>query len=226
MNSLVSTNISNLTAFVGGFLSFFSPCILPIIPGFVAYFIVPEEKKISSSLINAIAFVLGLSFVFVNLGVLSGYLGGFLTSKKIYLNIIGGTMVILFGLYIMKIIDIPFLNSMSISPTTKSKKTFLSTFLLGLIFSIVWSPCLSPTLGTILLISSQTGRGIQGGILLTFYSIGFAIPFLLSAILIERFSSHIAKIQKYQKTIEIITGIILIVIGVLMVTNLFDKIFV
>jgi cytochrome c-type biogenesis protein len=126
----------------------------------------------------------------------------------------------------MKIIDIPFLNSMSMSSSAKSKKTFLSTFLLGLIFSIVWSPCLSPTLGTILLISSQTGNGIKGGILLTFYSVGFAIPFLLSAVLIERFSSHIAKIQKYQKTIEIITGIILIAIGILMVTNLFDKIFV
>ncbi len=222
---VVVNNIGYWTAFIAGFLSFFTPCILPIIPGFVAYFLASKNKNIKHSLINSLSFILGLSTVFINMGFLSGYIGGFLVDNKIYLNIAGGSIIILFGLYTMKVIDIPFLGKMSISSTLTSKKNFLSSFVLGLIFSLVWSPCLSPTLGTILILSSQSGQVVKGGVLLTIYSIGFGIPFVLSALLLERFAGVFDKVQKLQKKMELITGITLIVVGIFMITGLLDKVF-
>ncbi len=223
MNLFATSNIGNLTAFTAGILSFFTPCILPIIPGFIAYFISGEENHFIKSLLNSIFFVLGLSFVFINMGFLSGYFGSFLTDNRIYINIIGGIIVIIFGLYIMEVIKIPFLGKMSVSTSIKNKKNIFSSFILGLIFSLVWSPCLSPTLGTILVISSQSANASRGAFLLGLYSSGFAIPFILSAILLERFSLIFKKIEKHQKRIEQITGIILIIIGVIMIFGIMDK---
>ncbi len=218
-------SITLWTAFAAGLATFFTPCILPVIPGFIAYFIADKKRGILRSLVNAFGFVLGLSFVFVNMGWLSGTLGNLITGHKIWFNIILGIIVMIFGIHIAGMLKIPFLDRMSINVNVNKRRgnNFFSSLIMGLIFSLVWSPCITPTLGSILIIASNTANGWKSAYLLAIYSVGMSIPFIIAAVTADKIGSLISRIQRYQRAIEISMGILLFIVGILIVTGQFNK---
>jgi len=218
-------SITLWTAFAAGLATFFTPCILPVIPGFIAYFIANKKGGIPRSLVNAFGFVLGLSFVFVNMGWLSGTLGNLITGHKIWFNIIPGIIVMIFGIHIAGMLKIPFLDRMSINVNANKRRgnNFFSSLIMGLIFSLVWSPCITPTLGSILIIASNTANGWKSAYLLAIYSVGMSIPFIIAAVTADKIGSLISRIQRYQRAIEISMGILLFIVGILIVTGQFNK---
>ncbi len=211
------------TALVAGVATFFTPCILPVIPGFIAYFIADRNDNLVKTTINAFGFVVGLSFVFVNMGMLSAYLGGFLQGNRWIANLISGLIVIVFGIHIMGIIRIPFMEKMGFNVNVdNSKRGFLRALVLGLAFSVVWSPCLSPTLGAILVIASKSGEVYRGAELLMLYSVGMGFMFIMTAVAMKKLMWLVSKMQSYQRKIEIATGVLLVVIGIIMACGKFD----
>ncbi len=211
------------TALVAGVATFFTPCILPVIPGFIAYFIADKENNLFRTTLNAVGFVVGLSFVFINMGVLSAYLGGFIEGNKGLVNVVSGLIVIAFGIHIAGIVKIPFVGKMGFNINVSSgKRGFIRALVLGLAFSVVWSPCLSPTLGAILIIASKSAEIWKGAELLLFYSVGMGIMFVATAMATRRLLWVISKMQRYQRGIEIATGVLLVVMGVIIACGKFD----
>ncbi len=225
VNPLSVSSISLWTAFVAGVATFFTPCILPVIPGFIAYFIADREKGILRSIVNVVGFVIGLSFVFVNLGLLSGIFGDIITGHKVWVNVISGAIIMVFGLHIAGMLKIPFVDRMSMNISVRREKgnNFFTSLVMGFVFSLVWSPCISPTLGSILVIASNTANIWKAGYLLAIYSFGMSIPFIISAIMADRIGALIFRIQRYQKAIERAMGILLLIVGILMATGQFNR---
>ena len=209
--------------FLEGIMTFISPCLLPLLPVYISYFAGgKEEKEVKNTIRNAGGFVLGFTTVFVVLGAFAGSAGSLLIRYQKVINIITGATVILFGLSYLGVINLRFLNGYS--PNKKISVTGLfSAILFGLVFSIAWTPCVGAFLGSALMLASQQGSTLQGILLLLCYSIGLGIPFVLSAILVERLKFTIAFIKKHYKVINLISGIFLIVMGILMMTGMIGK---
>ena len=214
--------IELVVAFGAGLISFLSPCVLPLIPGYISYITgsslneIVEKKNIN--LISIILFTIGFSLVFIIFGAASTYLGQVLLQNSIELRIVAGLVIIIFSLHIIGLINIKFLNYEK-RINTNISKNFFSPILIGMAFAFGWTPCIGPILGSILVLASteeNLGRGIM---LLSFYSVGLAIPFILSGYLMQKFLIFSKNFKKNINKVTKIGGIILLITGVLIITN-------
>jgi cytochrome c-type biogenesis protein len=211
-----------IIAFAAGLISFLSPCVLPLIPGYISYISGSSlseliEKK-NVNLIPIILFTVGFSIVFIIFGAASTFIGQVLLQNSYELRIIAGLVIIVLSLHIIGIINIRFFNYEKRIQTNISKN-FFSPILIGMAFAFGWTPCIGPILGSILVLASTEDSLVRGILLLSFYSIGLAIPFILSGYLIQKFLIFSKNFKKNLNKVSKIGGIILLITGVLIITN-------
>ena len=218
-------------AFLAGLLSFLSPCVLPLVPAYIGYLggvaVGPSDEEAAMPrgmvFIHGVAFVLGFSLVFVLLGIGASALGGALYDLRFWLARIGGLIVIVFGIHTIGIYRIPFLEQ-DVRPDMEVEgKGLLSSALMGVLFSAGWSPCVGPVLGAILTLSLQGGSIAQGALLLSVYSAGLAVPFLLTALALEPVAQLIRRYSRVSRIAEITMGVLLVIVGVMLVTGTFTR---
>lgn len=209
-------------AFLEGLITFISPCLLPMLPVYVSYFAGGSEQSTKKTLKNSLGFVLGFTIVFVALGALAGTLGSFLQKYRLFMNILTGLIVVFFGLNFLGVFKLNIFKGINKS-VDKNNLGFFSSMLFGMIFSIGWTPCVGAFLGSALALASQQGKVLTGIIMLLAYSSGLGVPFVLSAVLIDKLKSTFNFIKKNYKTINIISGGLLIIIGLLMMSGLLNK---
>ena len=205
-----------------GLISFLSPCVLPLIPGYISYISGSSineliEKK-NVNLFPIILFTVGFSIVFIFFGAASTLLGQVLLQNSYELRIIAGAIIIILSLHIIGIINIKFLNYEK-RVQTDIKRNFFSPALIGMAFAFGWTPCIGPILGSILVLASTEESLQQGILLLTFYSLGLAVPFILAGYLIQRFLVFSKNFRKNINKVSKIGGSILLITGILMITN-------
>lgn len=203
-----------LFTFLEGIASFISPCVLPMLPIYISYFAGKEDSKTSRALLNSIGFVIGNTIIFILFAVIASYAGALALGIQKYIKILFGVVIIILGLNYMEILKIKFLNKEIGIKKKIDDFTFFKTILFGMMFSISWTPCIGSFLGSALLLIANKQNILQGILLMLVYSIGFGIPFIISAVLIEKLKNFYNLIKKNYKTIKIISGIILIVMGV------------
>jgi len=213
--------------FLEGIITFISPCILPLLPLYVSYFVGGNEDGVKSkynALVNSLGFVLGFTIIFTLLGTLAGTFGSFIKEQSVIINVLGGFIVVLFGANYMGIFKIPFLGrSLRMNAEIKTFK-FLSSILFGMIFAIGWTPCVGTFLGTALMIAVNSQDIIKGALMLLVYSIGLGIPFVICAILIDKLKETFNFIKRNYKVINRISGIILVIIGISIMTGYLNKV--
>lgn len=213
-----------IITFLEGIITFISPCLLPMLPIYVSYFAGGEEERsLKKTLTNALGFVLGFTLVFVSLGALAGTLGRFLQQYKLVVNIITGLVVIFFGLNFIGLFKFELFKGIK-NPLAGKKLGFFSALLFGVVFSIGWTPCVGAFLGSALALASQQGHVMLGVLMLLCYSLGLGIPFIISALLIDKLKGAFGAIKRHYKVINIVCGVLLCVIGVLMMTGLLDRV--
>ena len=203
-----------LFTFLEGIASFISPCVLPMLPIYISYFAGKEGSKTSRALLNSIGFVIGNTIIFILFAIIASYAGALAVGIQKYIKILFGVVIIILGLNYMGILKIKFLNKEIGIKKKIDDFTFFKTILFGMMFSISWTPCIGSFLGSALLLIANKQNILQGILLMLVYSIGFGIPFIISAVLIEKLKNFYNLIKKNYKTIKIISGIILIVMGV------------
>lgn len=209
-----------ILSFLEGIITFISPCILPMIPVYISYFASGEENK-KKTVANALGFVVGFTIVFVSLGAFAGILGGFLIKYKLVVNIITGLIVVIFGLNFMGVLKIGFLNKTKKADVEIKGSGLGASILFGIVFSIGWTPCVGAFLGSALMLASQQGTAIKGIIMLILYSVGLGIPFVISAVLIDRLKGLFDAIKKNYRIINLVSGGLLVVTGIMMMTGVF-----
>lgn len=209
-------------SFLEGIITFISPCLLPMLPVYISYFAGADNRSTKKTLTNALGFVTGFTIVFVSLGALAGTLGSFLTQYSTAVNIVTGLIVIFFGLNFLGVFKLNIFNGAK-NTVRKNDLGFFSSLLFGLIFSVSWTPCVGAFLGSALMMASQQGKVLTGIIMLLLYSAGLGIPFVLSAVLIDKLKNTFNFIKKHYKIINIISGALLIVVGILMMTGLLNR---
>ena len=212
-----------IITFLEGIISFISPCMLPMLPIYISYFAgqsTDEGGKSSKMIFKVIAFVVGFTVVFTALGLFSGTLGKLLSEYQTIVNIVCGVIVILFGLSYLEVFHLPFFKGMS-----KGYKItgITSSFLFGAIYSISLTPCVGAFLGSALMLASSAGGALKGATLLLVYSLGLGIPFIFSAVLLDKLSGAFTFIKKHYKIINLISGIALIIVGILMAFGLLNS---
>lgn len=193
-----------------------------MLPIYVSYFAGGEEKTTRKTLSRALGFVLGFTIVFVTMGALAGTFGSFLTRYQTAVNIIGGLIIVFFGLNFMGVFRLNLFRGIQHSVNTQNMGV-LSAILFGIIFSIGWTPCVGTFLGTALVFASQQGHVLTGTLMLLAYSLGLGIPFVLSAILINKLKSTFDWIKRNYKIINLVSGCILVIVGVSMATGLLGR---
>jgi cytochrome c-type biogenesis protein len=236
---MASESISYIVALTAGVLTYLSPCLLPMIPAFIAYITgvsfsdFKDKSKAGEvrrkTITHALLFIAGFSLVFIALGLTATLLGKVLFHYQKLIRIAGGILIMLFGLQLAGILKLDFfIKERKFSVATKSA-SYLSSFLIGVTFAAAWTPCAGPILGSILVLAGAKANVATGAKLLTVYSIGIAIPFFITALLVNTFLEHINKLQKILNVLNKIGGVFLVVIGLLMATNylsvISDKIF-
>lgn len=221
---LSSTDLTGMVAFISGLLSFFSPCILPLVPSYLIfisgitfddYTELQSKKYRKIVLIHSLAFILGFSFVFVVLGISSSALGKLLSNYQVYVTRIGGFILIILGLYYLDLVKIPFLNREKVFHLKKKPFGLFGSFIIGITFSLGWTPCVGPALSSILIIASTTEDIWEGVYLLGIYSLGLAIPFLVSALIFDQLFGLLKKYISIVKYSMKVLGVLFILIGVL-----------
>lgn len=201
-----------LITFIEGLASFISPCVLPVLPVYISYF-GTDSKNGKKALINSIGFVTGFSLVFIMLGVFAGTFGKVVHQYADYINIILGLFLIVIGLNYMGVIFIKLLNKSKEIKKDKKDLTIISSILFGIIFSLSWTPCVGAFLSSALILASTTGSVFKGAILLLLYSLGLAIPFIVTTLLLEKLKKTFDFIKKNYNIINKIAGSILILSG-------------
>ena len=212
-----------LLVFIEGIFTFISPCLLPMLPIYISYFAGGGQRQTKRTLKNALGFVVGFTLVFVAMGALAGTIGRFLRDYRVIVNIVSGLLVILFGLSFLGLFELKFFKGIK-KTVDPEKMGFFPALLFGMIFSIGWTPCVGAFLGTALVLAAQQAHVLEGMLMLLLYSMGLAIPFILSALLIDYLKNAFKWIKKHYKVINIISGILLILIGVLMASGMFDRV--
>ena len=203
-----------LFTFLEGIASFISPCVLPMLPIYISYFAGKEDSKTSRALLNSIGFVIGNTIIFILFAIIASYAGALALGIQKYIKILFGVVIIILGLNYMGILKIKFLNKENRIKKKIDDFTFFKTILFGMMFSISWTPCIGSFLGSALLLLANKQNILQGILLMLVYSIGFGIPFIISAVLIEKLKNFYNLIKKNYKIIKIISGVLLIVMGV------------
>lgn len=210
-----------LISFLEGIITFISPCLLPMLPVYLSYFAGQNHvDKRKATLKNALGFVLGFTIVFVTLGAFAGVLGNVLRQYSMVVNIIAGLVVILFGLNFMGLIRLPWINSNRQTEMKSAPTGFWSSVLFGLIFAIGWTPCVGAFLGSALMLAASSGESLKGILMLLSFSLGLGVPFVASALLIDRLKSTFAFIKRNYRIINLISGAFLVVVGLLIATGL------
>jgi len=220
-------NVSLITAFGAGLLSFISPCVLPIVPGYLSFIsgVSIEElqkkksKTVNKVFLNSLFFVLGFSVVFIALGASATIVSGFLLNYSHIIGKVAGALIFVLGLHFLGLFKIKWLNYEKRFHVGSKQLGIIGSFFVGFAFAFGWTPCIGPILAGILAIAAAeetVGRGIT---LLAFYSAGLAVPFLLTAVAFNKFLSVSSRIKKHFRLVEIIGGVFLIIIGFLIFTN-------
>ncbi len=212
-----------------GLVSFASPCILPLIPSYVSYITGISYDELASresrrrnmniTLLHSLAFVLGFTIIFVLLGATASFAGNLLSQYLNVIRVAGGILVIIMGIFVMDVVNIPFLQREAKLHLRTRPAGYAGTLLVGMIFGAGWTPCTGPFLGSVLALAMETETLRRGMALLTFYSLGLGIPFILSAVAISAFLSSFNKLKKYLKAIKITSGAILVSMGVLLILD-------
>lgn len=207
-----------LISFLEGIITFISPCLLPMLPIYISYFAGGGERTTAKTLKGAVGFVTGFTVVFVMLGALAGTVGSFLREYQTTVNIISGLIVIIFGLNFLGVFKLNIFKGNQRSVKTDNMG-FFSAMLFGIIFSVGWTPCVGGFLGSALMLASQQGHIAEGMLMLLSYSLGLGIPFILSAVLIDYLKSAFNWIKRNYKIINLISGSLLVIIGIMMATG-------
>ncbi|GAB4488191.1 MAG: cytochrome c biogenesis protein CcdA [Thermodesulfovibrionales bacterium] len=222
-------DVSFTLSFLAGVLSFLSPCVLPLVPSYVSFITgvsfedltgAEDRKRIRFlTMTNSAAFIAGFSLIFIALGASSSVIGTFLFDYQDWIRIIGGVLVIVFGLFVSGIIRLDFLTRERKFHLSGKPAGYIGTFFVGMTFAAAWTPCIGPILGTILVYASSKASAVYGFKLLAVYSLGMAVPFFLSSLMFNSFLSYSSKIRKYMRWIMLTSGLLLMVFGVLLLTN-------
>jgi cytochrome c-type biogenesis protein len=224
------SNISIGLAFLAGLASFLSPCVFSLVPAYIGYLggrsvaAAQQDQNRWITFTHGLAFVLGFSIVFILLGIATSAIGGLLYDLRTLLAKIGGVIVVIFGLHMTRILRIPFLDY-DLRPESQPdrQRGYISSVLMGIFFSAGWSPCVGPVLGAILTISLSGGSIAKGAWLLSAYSAGLAIPFLIAAFGVGWVTTVIRKYGKVMYYVEILMGVVLIIVGVMLFLGTFES---
>ena len=212
-----------LVAFSAGFISFLSPCVLPLIPGYISYISGQALDKIikdnKSVLLKTIFFSIGFSIVFISFGITASFIGKLLISYSNQLRIIAGITIILFSLQFIGLINLKILNSETRFFTKNYNDNLIFPIIVGAAFGFGWTPCIGPVLGSILALAAIEENITKGILLLSFYSLGLAIPFIISGVLIDKFLFFSKSFRKYISTITKVGGAILLLTGIAILTG-------
>jgi cytochrome c-type biogenesis protein len=229
-----SQDISIFIAFSAGFLSFVSPCVLPLIPSYITYITGVSFKDLAdaetrtklrwATASHSLLFIMGFSTIFILMGASATYLGQLLTRYQYWMMKAGGVLIIILGIYFTGLINLPFLQMERRFELRKKPLGYVGSFLVGIVFAAGWTPCVGPILSTILLYASTSKSFTTGVVLLTFYSMGLGVPFFLSSLAINSFLSAFERIKRYMRVITIVSGLFLIGIGILLLTDTFQEI--
>lgn len=207
-----------LVAFLEGIITFISPCLLPMIPIYISYFAGGKEGDPVNTLVNALAFVLGFTLVFMAMGALAGTIGLFLRQHRTLVNLISGAIVIFFGLNYLGVFKWTLFSGRGMRMTT-TKMGFLSALVFGAVFSLAWTPCVGVFLGSALMLASQEASALTGSLMLLAYAVGLGLPFVVSALLIDQLKTTFDWIKKNYRIINTVSGILLIFVGLMMATG-------
>lgn len=211
-----------LISFLEGIITFLSPCLLPMLPIYISYFAGGGERTGKKTLLGASGFVLGFTVVFVAMGALAGTLGSFLMKYQTWVNIIGGVIVMMFGLNYMGVLKLNLFRGIGKSMDF-SGGGFFQSALFGIIFSVGWTPCVGAFLGSALMLASQQGHVIEGSLMLLSYSLGLGVPFLISALLIDQLKGAFNWVKGHYDVINKVCGGLLVIVGILMATGLLGR---
>jgi cytochrome c-type biogenesis protein len=226
---MIKFDITAGLAFLAGLASFLSPCVLSLVPAYVGYLSGRAAGGESAgtnrwiTFTHGIAFVLGFSLVFVTFNVIAGLVGGLLYGLRIWLGRIGGLVIVIFGLHMIGVFRIPFLEyDVRVHTQVDSRWGYISSFLLGIFFSAGWSPCVGPILGAIMTLALNGGSILKGTLLGLVYSAGMAVPFLLAALGIGWVSTLLHRYSRVMRITEIVMGVIMVIAGVLLALGIFN----
>ena len=226
----MAQHLSIPIAFLAGIVSFLSPCVLPLVPGYISMLsgASMEELKAGATagvmqrvMRNSVAFVAGFSVVFVALGASATEVGNFLATEKRLFNIIAGVIIIVFGLHLTGLVKIPFLYREARVQTGAPRRGLAGSFLIGFAFAFGWTPCIGPILAGILAVAATRDTVFQGMFLLAVYSAGLAIPFLLAGLGLGGFVKFYGRFRKHLQAVEVASGVLLIALGILIAFNKF-----
>jgi cytochrome c-type biogenesis protein len=221
-----------IAAFVAGLISFLSPCVLPLVPGYVSLISgagveelkSPQAQLMRRVMVNSIGFILGFSVVFITLGAISTEIGQVAARYKHTLSIVAGVVIIVFGLHLTGLFQIKWLLQDTRLHSLKGNSTLLGAFVVGFAFAFGWTPCLGPILTVILGFASQEDTLAKGILLLAVYSLGLSVPFLLTSLLMERFLKFYSRFRSHMHALEVASGGLLIALGILLVIGRFTLI--
>lgn len=228
-----SANITFIGAFIAGLLSFLSPCVLPLIPSYITYITGfsfaelndahPSNKVRRQTIIHSLFFIAGFTFVFVLLGASATYIGSFIRDHVSIVRKFGGVLMIIFGMHITGLLPIHLLFGEKRVNIHRKPVGYIGSFLVGLAFAAGWTPCIGPILASILIVASVEDTVLHGIALLVVYSMGLAIPFFLSSLAFNHFVSIFNRFKKSIRIFEIVTGIFLIIMGIIIFTDTMNK---
>jgi cytochrome c-type biogenesis protein len=207
-----------LLTFLEGVITFISPCLLPMLPVYISYFAGHQDNK-QSAVINASGFVAGFTLIFISLGAFAGTLSVLLLRYSTVVNLVAGIIVMLFGFSFMGFLKIPFFGAGG-SAKARIPTGFFSSALFGIVFSISWTPCIGTFLGSALMLAATSGESFTGILMLLSFSMGLGLPFIISAVLIDRLKSTFEFIKRHYRVINIVCGVLLVAVGILMATGL------
>jgi len=219
-------NVPIAVAFTAGLLSFLSPCVLPLVPVYLASLVGPELFNAGKTgmrlptFLHSLSFVLGFSLVFTTMGAIAGLTGFAINPALSLLNKISGGFLIAFGIFLLAALKVPWLNyERRLNPSLGNTTGYLRSFLIGASFSLAWTACVGPILGAILALALNTATAWYGAYLLAIYSLWLGLPFLVIGLAFDSFAPVLRKIQRYTRIIHATSGLLLIIIGVLVLTN-------
>ena len=222
--------ISFTTAIMAGLLSFFSPCILPLVPSYFTFIAGASFEEITHNpdaalrrkiIMATLAFVLGFSTIFILLGASATYLSGLLFTYKSYLRILGGCLIIVFGLHLTGIVQIRFLHTEKRFQLKQKPLHFLGAFIIGMAFGAGWSPCIGPMLGSILILAGNEDTVAKGVLLLALYSAGLAVPFMVLSLGTNYLVQFVRRTTRIMRAVNVVAGTLLIATGILLITDKF-----
>lgn len=221
--------ISLLAAFSAGLLSFVSPCVLPLVPSYISYITglsveqltdVSERAKFKKAIVlNSLLFIAGFSAVFIAFGASASLLGQVLVTYQDSIRRIGGVLIVVFGLYLLGVLNLNFLKMEHRYQFRNRPAGYLGSFFIGVAFAAGWTPCVGPVLGSILLYAGTTDSLLDGVVLLTSYSMGLGLPLFLTALGVDRFLAYFKEVRAYLWGVSTVSGVLLVVVGVMIYAN-------